>query len=60
MEETLCPTCNSKMISRKNKEGSRFWGCSNFPNCKGTRDSEGRSKEDRYREKYKNDEERKE
>lgn len=49
--ETLCPLCNAKMVSRKNKEGRRFWGCPNFPHCRGTRDSEGKSKDDRYYEK---------
>jgi len=50
IEETLCPDCNSKMISRKGKYGV-FWGCSKYPECKGTRDSMGRSKADR--EKWK-------
>ena len=48
IEETLCPLCNGKMISRVNsKTGSRFWGCADFPVCKGTRDSMGRSKQDK-------------
>lgn len=38
------------MIPRDSKYG-RFWGCKNFPQCKGTRDSEGRSKNDRQRER---------
>lgn len=52
IEETLCPECNKRMISRKNhKDGTRFWGCPDYPRCKGVRDSEGRSKADREREK---------
>ncbi len=33
-----CPKCGSEMILRKAKQGSnagnRFWGCSNYPNCR--------------------------
>lgn len=37
------------MISRLNKrENSRFWGCSNYPKCKGTRDSDGLSYKDKH------------
>lgn len=36
-----CPSCSSEMIlrtARKGKNaGSRFWGCSRFPHCRGTR-----------------------
>ena len=46
IEETLCPECNSKMIARDGKFG-KFWGCKNYPQCKGTRDSMGRSRQDR-------------
>ena len=38
------------MISRKGAYGI-FWGCRAYPQCKGTRDSMGRSKADR--EEYK-------
>ena len=51
-DENLCPECNGKMISRKSQYGV-FWGCANFPKCKGTRDSQGRSKADRDEEKIK-------
>ena len=51
IEETLCPECDAKMVSRKNKEGRRFWGCSNFPHCRGTRDIDGKSRNERYHEK---------
>jgi hypothetical protein len=34
----LCPKCGSEMVERTvkkgAKEGSRFWGCSNFPKCR--------------------------
>jgi len=32
----LCPKCNSRMILRSGPRG-RFYGCSRFPYCKGTR-----------------------
>lgn len=32
-----CPRCGSDMKVRKNrKDLSKFWGCSRYPNCKGT------------------------
>ncbi len=40
-ETPRCPTCGKPMFRRTAKTGSRsglsFWGCSAFPNCKGTR-----------------------
>jgi DNA-binding helix-hairpin-helix protein with protein kinase domain len=37
----LCPSCGSAMIRRTAKRGYRagnqFWGCSRYPNCRGTR-----------------------
>ncbi|WP_271103994.1 restriction endonuclease [Pseudomonas tohonis] len=36
----VCPICGSSMILRKAKRGlnlgSKFWGCAQFPNCRGT------------------------
>jgi hypothetical protein len=36
----LCPKCGRKMVLRTAKQGTnigeRFWGCSDFPNCRGT------------------------
>lgn len=30
------------MVSRaNNRDGSRFWGCKSYPNCRGTRNVEG-------------------
>ena len=37
----LCPVCGAPMILRTagkgDNVGHQFWGCSNYPNCKGTR-----------------------
>lgn len=36
----LCPKCDSDMVKRVSKKsanaGKEFWGCSNFPKCRGT------------------------
>ncbi|MFC6674113.1 DNA topoisomerase 3 [Marinobacterium aestuariivivens] len=37
-----CPECDSPMLKRKGKpkdgkKASSFWGCSNYPDCKGTK-----------------------
>lgn len=33
-----CPLCKSKMVLRKGHlTKNKFWGCSNYPKCKGTR-----------------------
>lgn len=33
--EMICPNCGARMILRTNKkDGSRFWGCSRYPECK--------------------------
>lgn len=51
-ENVKCPECNGEMMSRKNKTtGQRFWGCKNYPDCRGTRDSNGMSREEREEEK---------
>ncbi len=34
--QKLCPLCNSKMVLRDGRYG-KFFGCSKFPYCKGTR-----------------------
>lgn len=37
----FCPVCHSQMIKREARRGSRagqeFWGCPNYPDCRGTR-----------------------
>ena len=50
VESVKCPECGSEMKSRKGLYGP-FWGCKTYPKCKGTRDSMGRSKEDRLNER---------
>ena len=43
-----CPACGEPMVSRANKTtGQRFWGCVNYPTCRGTRDTDGDSREER-------------
>lgn len=33
-----CPRCGWEMFLRHNRfDGSRFWGCTRFPDCKGTK-----------------------
>jgi restriction system protein len=45
-----CPICAAPMVQRKARRGpeagSRFWGCSRFPGCKGVREIAGRSPSD--------------
>jgi ssDNA-binding Zn-finger/Zn-ribbon topoisomerase 1 len=41
-----CPECGGSMTPRMSQHG-KFWGCSDYPRCRGTRDSMGQSKEDR-------------
>ncbi|MBJ7608132.1 MAG: topoisomerase DNA-binding C4 zinc finger domain-containing protein [Candidatus Dormibacteraeota bacterium] len=31
-----CPHCHQEMVLRISKHG-RFWGCSRYPSCRGTR-----------------------
>ncbi|HOO52586.1 MAG TPA: topoisomerase DNA-binding C4 zinc finger domain-containing protein [Alphaproteobacteria bacterium] len=37
----MCPQCGSTMILRSAKQGvtagQKFWGCSRFPKCQGTK-----------------------
>ena len=35
-----CPKCGAPMVLRNSKRG-KFYGCSKYPKCKGTRDYEG-------------------
>ena len=52
LQNLKCPNCSGPMVSRKNsKDGSKFWGCQNFPKCKGNRDSMGLSKREREAER---------
>jgi ssDNA-binding Zn-finger/Zn-ribbon topoisomerase 1 len=54
IEETLCPICKGRMKSVLGKNG-RYWLCKKL-GCGGTRDSQGRSKEDRENEHSEEDE----
>jgi hypothetical protein len=37
--DPTCPKCGAAMIRRtRGSDGSRFWGCSTFPTCRGTRE----------------------
>lgn len=56
IEDTKCPDCNGPMVPRTSKHG-KFWGCKNYPVCKGTRDSMGLSKADRDKRKSESEEE---
>jgi restriction system protein len=36
--QVTCPNCDAGMVFRKNRQtGAGFWGCGNYPQCKGTR-----------------------
>jgi hypothetical protein len=35
-EDPSCPKCRRAMVKRRSKSGSKFWGCSEFPSCRGT------------------------
>lgn len=54
IENVKCPDCGGDMVSRKSQYGV-FWGCKDYPKCKGTRDSMGRSKAERQAEKQEED-----
>ncbi len=38
-----CPECNKPMASRNGKYG-QFWGCSQYPSCRGIRNIKGTAK----------------
>jgi len=57
LQNLKCSNCGGPMVSRKSSvDGSRFWGCRQFPKCRGTRDSMGMSKVDRDAERNKKEE----
>jgi len=47
----VCPRCGKTMALRTTRKGERagsqFWGCSGYPECKGTRSLEGSGGSDR-------------
>lgn len=52
IENLKCPKCKGPMAVRLNRrDGTSFWGCRAYPNCNGTRDNEGMSREERQLEK---------
>jgi len=50
IENLKCPDCGGPMKPRESKHG-KFWGCANYPKCKGTRDVNGMSKAERDEER---------
>jgi hypothetical protein len=53
----LCPDCNGEMALRTNStNGQKFYGCRKFPKCRGTRDENGLSREEREAQKQKKEE----
>lgn len=38
-----CPECGSMLARRSTAGGGAFWGCSDFPRCRGTRPDDGGS-----------------
>ena len=43
-----CPLCEEPMVPRtRRSDGSSFWGCSRYPDCRGTRDAGEDSQESR-------------
>ena len=54
-ENVKCPDCGGPMVPRTAKaDGRKFWGCVQFPRCRGTRDTDGRSKAERNAERGNN------
>lgn len=51
IEDVRCPRCSSPMVmqfaSRGRNAGQAFWGCSQFPRCRGSRDAEGNAPQPR-------------
>lgn len=39
IKNEICPRCNGKLVKREGKNG-QFYGCSNYPNCKFTKNIE--------------------
>ncbi len=47
-ENVSCPECGGPMVSRANRrDGTRFWGCADYPRCRGTRNTDGEAPEER-------------
>jgi ssDNA-binding Zn-finger/Zn-ribbon topoisomerase 1 len=39
-ENVNCPECDGTMVPRTSERGA-FWGCKEFPRCRGTRNVDG-------------------
>jgi len=44
-EVPSCPKCGAPMVQRRSRRGP-FWGCSKYPECKGTRSLDGTTREE--------------
>lgn len=44
-ENVKCPICGGPMTSRTSQYG-KFWGCNDYPHCRGIRNSLGESKQE--------------
>lgn len=42
-ENVKCPECDGPMVSRKSQYGV-FWGCVDYPKCRGTRNADGEAR----------------
>lgn len=52
-QNLLCPDCAGEMAQRTNRtNGNKFWGCKKYPLCRGTRDENGLSKEEREAKRF--------
>lgn len=52
-----CPDCQGDMALRTNStNGQKFYGCRKFPKCRGTRDENGLSRDEREAQKQKKEE----
>ncbi len=43
-EVPACPECGAPMVKRRSRRGP-FWGCSRYPECRGTRTADGKTRE---------------
>jgi ssDNA-binding Zn-finger/Zn-ribbon topoisomerase 1 len=42
IENVKCPKCGGPMVARKSgRDGRMFFGCKAFPECRGTRNTDG-------------------
>ncbi len=54
-EDYKCPDCGSAMKERRNRQnGNKFYGCTKYPECRGTRDENGLSRQEREERTHNN------